>query len=805
MRKLTAFCLTVVLLILVFSNFVVFGDDSDLYIESYSPQTIVNDVTKSFSFSMRIKNTSGRTITDLKAEIDVDNSAYFPSNDSDKVKVVATNLGDNTLSDNYSVQLRYKGSGTALKFIFTYKYEEGVDEQRAERTINIPATEPPNNTDNPIFNIDPSKIIPVLGTVEGNEMPTIKAGGQATVTFPVKNSGGHQARDITITLGMVDESKAPLVLDNLDLRKYVDTINGGQTKDVTFTIKTLRSAPEGIYAMRLNYSYVNAFDYSFSSSETVYIKIENDYVNPRLLVESIKMHKNDTTDSAIGLELVIRNLGNLPAKEIKVTLNGLKTGGFTASNSTNIKHITEISGKSAGAVIYQLLMPKEMLPGSNELFVKMDYRDDAGNNYSEENQIFVPVGEAVSAKPALTVSGISAPKSAVNAYNDFVVSFDIKNNGDSAARNIKVSLATDAQIVSKTMNPVYIDKVEAGSNKTASFTLFATDDAVTKNYPIAINVEYEDAYGTKFNAAQYIGVFVENSAQGKSVPRIIIDNYTIEPDTVRASDDFLLKLSFLNTSKTADVSNIKVTVISEDGTFTPTDSGNTFFIESIQSKQNVRRELMLNVKPDAEQKSYMLSINFEYEDNAGNQYTSRESVSIRVLQNPRLVTGEMSIMPETFVGQPVPIYIDFYNMGKSTLYNMMVRAEGEFEGQNLSYYVGNFEPGRTDYFDASIIPMVPGQVTGAVVFSFEDANGKITEVRKEFSLNVMEMMMEGPIFDENGMPIEPGMEMGGEMGGSKPSVWIYIGIGAAVIAAGVVTTVLLRKRHLRRKELSLDE
>jgi len=780
---------------------VVYGGDSDITVVSYSPETAVNDVTKIINFNMRIKNTSGNKMVNLKAKID-ESSAYFhpPANIEE---TVGTGTLDNEQTADYSTQIKYKGSGTILKVIFTYEFEGGGAKQTAEKTIYIPVTDPPDNTNSPIFNIDPSKLIPVLGTVEGNEMPTIKAGGQATVTFPVKNSSSHQARDITVTLGMVDESKAPLVLDNLDLRKFVETINGGETKNVTFTIKTLRSAPEGIYAMRLNYTFVNAFDYSFSSSETVYIKIENDYVNPRLLVENIKVHKNDESGSAIGLELVIRNLGNLPAKEIKVTLNGLKNGGFTTNNSTNIKHITEISGKGAGAVVYQLLMPKEMLPGSNELYVKMDYRDDAGNNYTEENQIFVPVGDAVSARPSLSISGISAPQGPVNVYNDIVVSFNIKNGGDAVARNIKVSLATDAQIVSKTVNPVYIDKLDAGSGRNISFTLLAMDDAVTKNYPVAINVEYEDAYGTKFNAAQYIGVFVENSSQGKSVPRIIIDNYSIEPETVKASDDFLLKLSFLNTSRTMDVSNIKVTVISEDGTFTPVDSGNTFFIDSIPTRQSIQKELMLNVKPDAEQKSYMLSINFEYEDNAGNQYTSKETVSIRVLQIPRLVTGEMSIMTETFVGQPVPIYIDFYNMGKSTLYNMMVRAEGEFDGQNLSYYVGNFEPGRTDYFDVSIIPTVPGQLTGAIVFSFEDANGNVSEVRKEFTINVMEMMQEVPVFDENGMPIDPGME--GEMKGGKPSVWIYAGIGAAVLAAGIVTFVILRKRHIRRKELSLDE
>ena len=67
----------------------------------------------------------------------------------------------------------------------------------------------------------------------------------------------------------------------------------------------------------------------------------------------------------------------------------------------------------------------------------------------------------------------------------------------------------------------------------------------------------------------------------------------------------------------------------------------------------------------------------------GNPFTAKETISTRVLQSPRLVTSDLSMMPETFVGQPVSVYLDFYNMGKSTLYNLMITVEGDFDGQGL--------------------------------------------------------------------------------------------------------------------------
>jgi hypothetical protein len=642
--------------------------------------------------------------------------------------------------------------------------------------------------------------------VDAGEMPVINAGSTYRLKYKIDNKSGHQAKNIDLSLKLLDEAKAPLVLENYyDMDRFISVINGNASEEVVFNVKISNLAPEGIYPLRLTSRYENAFGNPFTSEETVYFKVVNTNTNPIITVDSINVKKSDAASDVITLELKLKNLGNLRADDVKVTLGGLRSGGFTAYNTTDVRYIDMIHGNGSATVSYDLLPPPSGAAGSNELTVSFDYRDSAGNTYSEQNKIFIPAGEGEGTRPNITFEQITSPREALGAGREFNVSFNLRNSGGASARNVKVTLNTDAGIVIRSMNPVYFAGLDGNKSEKVTYTLFVADEAATRNYPISLNVEYEDAFGNGYNAAQYIGVYVENDA-GKTVPRIIIDNYSLDPFPVNAGDDVTLTMSFLNTSKTVDVSNIKVTVISEDGTFTPTDSGNTFYIESIPSTQKVERELVLHAKPDAEQKSYMLTVNFEYEDERGNPFTAKETISTRVLQSPRLVTSDLSMMPETFVGQPVSVYLDFYNMGKSTLYNLMITVEGDFDGQGLSYYVGNFEPGRTDYYDATFIPMNPGMQKGSVLFTFEDANGKITEYRKEFELNVMEMSFPEPSFDDPGMypgVDMPGMDMPG--GPSKPGIWIYIGIGGAVLIVAVVVVVVLRKRSVRRKELSLDE
>jgi hypothetical protein len=815
MKRLTVFCMILLLCLQVFSGTVVYGaavEGDNIVVEGYSigsSSGIPVTEEKACEVTLKCTNTSGSAIGEIYATID--SSSSFYGNPSSSMKVCdsldAGSDGSNILL-KYPLKLVYKGTGHELKL--TLKYTISGTEYYEDKELYITQVEPKNSDSGSGASAptDTSKYVPKLGTTSTNNIPSIVAGSSLAVTYPVKNSSIYQARNITATMKMLDEAKAPLVLDNLDLRQVIDQINGNETQNVSFNIGVLSSAPEGLYALKLNYQFQSAYNDSFEQSETVYIRVKNDAVGPRLVVDNVSVKKG-TSASNINLDLKLKNIGNQLAKDIKVTLKGLKSGGFTTYNSTDIKYLNKIEGSVSSTVSYQLLIPENATAGSNELSVKMEYKDAAGTAYSEENQIFVPTDENGELKPSIVIDKIVSPQEILTVNKDFQISLDLKNNGGSA-KNIKVTLTTDKEIITKSLSPVYLDKLASKAAQTVTFKLFATDEAVTRNYPLAINVEYEDLIGTKYTVSQYVGVYVENGTT-KTVPRIIVDKYSIDPPTVQAASDFTVKMSFLNTSSMTDVSNIKVTVSSDDGTFTPTDSGNTFYLDRIPSKKNVERELVLHVKPDAEQKSYILTVNFEYEDEKGNPFTSKETMSVRVLQNPRLVTGEISLPPETFVGQPLSIYVDFYNMGKSTLYNMMVKAEGNFQGQNLSYYVGNFESGRTDSFDTSITPSVKGPLSGNVVFSFEDANGKVTEIKKEFSVNVSEMPQQGPMLDENGIPIDMGkggavMVNGvpGKMPGQKTNFYILL-IPAAVIIAGIITFILLRKRHKRRKEMSLDE
>ena len=289
---------------------------------------------------------------------------------------------------------------------------------------------------------------------------------------------------------------------------------------------------------------------------------------------------------------------------------------------------------------------------------------------------------------------------------------------------------------------------------------------------------------------------------------MIIDKYNFEPQLVKAGETFQMNLSFFNTNSAKAVKNIKIFLTSEGGTdpnneqtagssvFTPVDSSNTFYIDSIPPKGRVQKAIKMFTVPDALARTHTITANFEYEDSKGEPYTATELIGVPVVQQSRLDIGEISYMPEAYIGQSTPISLEFYNTGKVTLYNMMVKLEGDFQMENGQYYVGNFSSGSSEYFEGYVIPNEEGELHGDVVFTYEDSTGQIQEIRKEFTLNVMDMP---PMDDEFGGEFPPMEEDKGGILKSK----IFWGVIIAI--AATVGGIIVYKKKKKKKELSLDE
>ncbi len=595
--------------------------------------------------------------------------------------------------------------------------------------------------------------------------------------------------------------------------ELISRLRGGRTEDLDFRISIDEYAENKTYPIKINFQFYNEYGVSFNSSDTIYIKVENQNKKPLISINKVDIEPVESEaekPTTVGFELV--NNGTLEAKDIKVSLGGISNDTFTLSSGFNSKYIEKIPGGRTAYVEFEIIPSIKLSGGSHGLDLNLNYKDGTNQPYEDTNKFFVNVASNKGKGSNLIIENLTYPDGAVGQNKDVTIGFRLKNIGKIDAKNVKVTVESSDQngIVPKTVSIKKVNSIAPNKSENLSFVFLTTKDAETKNYPINITIEYEDdlTVEEKHILTQYVGVYVVRPGEeGKTTPKLIIDKYNFEPSIVRAGENYTMNLSFYNTNKQKAVRNIKIFLTADEKTdpdgnssggnvFTPVDSSNTFYIDSIPPKGRVEKSITMFTVPDAQAKTYTVTANFEYEDSQGEEYTATELIGVPVIQKSKLEIGELNLPPEAFAGEPIPIFVEFYNTGKVTLYNMMVKLEGDFQTENGSYYVGSFEMGRSEYFEGMIIPMEPGELSGSLVFTYEDSSGENVEIRENFTLNVMES---APMdeFPED-MPPE------GESRGIK-KILKSKGFWISIISIGAGFGGFMFYKKKKKKGMALDE
>ena len=507
--------------------------------------------------------------------------------------------------------------------------------------------------------------------------------------------------------------------------------------------------------------------------------------------------------------------------EVNLTLEGLSSDGISVNNSLDSQNFSRISAGATQQFSFPLIAGKEIAGGTYPITLKISYKDEAGRSYDKSQNYYINVGGSSSTeKPSLEIRNMEEPTGTYVVNQNFEIAFDLVNIGEGEAKNIKVSasgMGESGAVVPKSTSIKNVKTLAPNETSHFSFTFAGTSSASTQNYPVEFTIEYENEAGTATTFKQYAGVNISNPKKDKedekddedekkSKPKIIVSDYVCDPIIVMAGNEFDLTMTLMNSHKYKSVHNIKMFLTMAEETtsdtaktgniFTPVDSSNTFYFDDIVPKGKVDKALRLYVVPDAQPKTYTLTVNFEYEDQDGNEYTSQELLGINVKQVTQLDIDDYTLPQQIEMGMPVTVNFSYYNTGKVTLNNLMIRIEGDVETENKNTYIGNLESGSSDYYEAMFTPTSMGKLPVSIVVSYDDASGETIEEKRDFVLNVIEPM-----------PMEDMMGMEDMDNGSGISKLIIIGavVGIVIIIAIIVIVMILKHKKKKAEEAFLAE
>ena len=187
-------------------------------------------------------------------------------------------------------------------------------------------------------------------------------------------------------------------------------------------------------------------------------------------------------------------------------------------------------------------------------------------------------------------------------------------------------------------------------------------------------------------------------------------------------------------------------------------------------------------------------------DITGKAVSSTTTISIPVSQPDRFEVGQLQLSADTMmVGDTGSVTLSYVNKGKNPIGNLEARLTGTNLGSESYQYLGNLNAGSEGSVDFDITPDAAGTISGVITLTYEDANGKIQTVSKDFTATAeeysdpwggMDPGMEEPMPEE---PQQTGLPVWG---------WVLIVLGGAAVV--VVIVVVARKRKKAKALANLE-
>lgn len=136
---------------------------------------------------------------------------------------------------------------------------------------------------------------------------------------------------------------------------------------------------------------------------------------------------------------------------------------------------------------------------------------------------------------------------------------------------------------------------------------------------------------------------------------------------------------------------------------------------------------LTKVTDDEDANAINLSFKYQYVNNANDNERlvsgeSSESITLPIDFPDRFEMGIPQV-DEAYQGEECYISVSLVNKGRSGVYNLTARVEGEgMDNPGQSQYIGNLNAGTESTADFSVRYNEPGDFIGNIIVTYEDAN-----------------------------------------------------------------------------------
>lgn len=656
----------------------------------------------------------------------------------------------------------------------------------------------------------------------------MEPGGEATISFEVKNTGEISATGIRLS---ADFGSGYLVPNYTDYTKKLGTLNQGESTKVSLKVKVMEHVSQSIVLLPLRIQYKDIDGVEYEADDNTILYLDVDVPDPEdekikignLLIYDVKQSpEKPKAGEKVTLTYTMENTGGRAYTDTKLYFKYNSGTGFEPVSAEAYQQVGIIKAGEKKTVTTQVIAGKNISGGMNVLDMSYTYKNYLKEEMSGSTTFYVLNVQAAQPTPTpelriehgtMLIHSVKQSPSKPKAGEKVSLTFYMENTGEGNYTETKLYMdyvqGTGFEPVSAEPYQ-YVGTIKAGQKKSVTVQVIAGKEMEEGMNPLGVSYTYKNA--AKADVSGSMSLYVLNvqkgdeakNSEGVSRPKLMVTEFSASSDEVKSGEEFDFTFDVFNTHSETAAKNIKVTVTSD--MFSVTKGSNSFFIQRIAPEEGEQITINLKASAAAMTGSYPINIQMEYEYD-GMPATEANAGGVEVTETKMLLIKEnLRVSVENvmvggwntpYVNQTTQLSFSIYNMGKSSLNNVYFTVEGDFAVANgSSYYYGTLQSGYPDYVEMDIMPLVAGEAKGTLTIHMEDSNADEVTYTTDISGFIMEMGgdigFEDPGFVDPGYDIPTDvMPMEKEV---KPIVSLPIFIGILVI---VFLTALFVTRGIR--------
>lgn len=332
-----------------------------------------------------------------------------------------------------------------------------------------------------------------------------------------------------------------------------------------------------------------------------------------------------------------------------------------------------------------------------------------------------------------------------------------------------------------------------------SFSLALSDDRLNGSYPVTFRVGGRTVEGENFSQDFRIYVKIsdgidpyapgpepEPAQPPPSQPRLMVESYSLDRQYLKAGESAEVTVTLRNTSSSQQVKNIKLSFIEGSGQILPAGTG-AKYCRAIDRGKTYTWSFVVTAAATAQSRPHAATIMMEYEDNRGSAISASDRIILEVRQPVRLEYEEPSLPDRVTHGDTAPFEVTLMNLGKSAIYNALLKFEVPGLSTVGSVLVGTILPGESQTGRANfrVGDDEVGEVSGTLFLSYEDEYGDLYEEEIPLATTIEKKLDTAPPGNTEEEPPAAGLPW-----------WIFAASGAILLP----TAYFLLSRWLKQKK-----